>query len=254
MVLRFLSIASVGCALALSPIWLAAQADNQEQSHYTYVSQWAVSRANWAEFEKQAKSDDALMQKLVADGTIIAWGDEAARVHTADGYTYADWFTATSRANLLKALEQMYATATNSAFVATTKHADLFLHTVAHGGKTSAAGTTGYLRVTFWQAKPGMGDALEHYVLSQVKPVLDKDIDNGTLLMYNFDEEDIHTNAPGGYNLALLFPDGAAMDKFFDELAASGKQNPGVGQVLDSLSVDKEHRDDFGRVIAYQHK
>lgn len=253
MFVRFVSIASVGCAMALSPIWVAAQAANQEQSYYTYVSQWQVPRADWAAFEKQEKVDDGLMQKLVSDGTIIDWGDEAARVHTPEGYTHADWFTATSRADLLKALEQLYADATNSAFVATTKHADLFLHTIAHGGK-STSNSTGYLRVTFWQAKPGEGDALEHYVLSQVKPVLDKDIENGTLLMYNFDEEDVHTDAPGGYNLALLFPDGASFDKFFDELMASGKQNPGVAQVLDSLSVEKEHRDDFGRVTAYQHK
>lgn len=252
--LRLIGIASVGCAIALSPIWCTAQANNQEQSYYTYVSQWQVPRADWAAFEKQAKEDDALMQKLVSDGTIIDYGDEATRVHTVDGFTHADWFTATSRANLLKALEQMYGSATNSAFVATTRHADLFLHTIAHGGKAANAGTTGYLRVTFWQAKPGEGDALESYVLSTVKPILDKDIEDGSLLMYNFDEEDIHTSEPGSYNLALLFPDGASVDKFFDALMASGKQNPGVGQVLDSLTVAKDHRDDFGRVTAYQHK
>jgi hypothetical protein len=252
--LRLISIASLGCAIALSPIWAAAQANNQEQSYYTYVSQWQVPRADWAAFEKQEKADDALMQKLVSDGTIIDWADENARVHTPDGFTHSDWFTATSRANLLKALEQLMGGATNPAFTSVTKHADLFLHTIAHGGKTAADGTTGYLRVTFWQAKPGEGDALEHYVLSALKPMLDQDIENGSLLMYNFDEEDVHASQPGGYDLAMVFRDGAAFDKFFDELAASGKQNPGVEQVLDSLTVAKEHRDEFGRVTAYQHK
>lgn len=253
MFMRLISIASVGCAIALAPVWAAAQADNQEQSYYTYVSQWAVPRADWASFEKQDKEGDAMMQKLVADGTIIAWGDETTRVHTVDGFTHAEWLTATSRANLLKAIEAEWTTSTNAAFVATTKHEDLFLHTIAHGGKSASNGT-GYLRVTFWQAKPGEGDALEHYVLSAVKPMLDQDVENGTLLMYNFDEEDVHTMEPGGYNLALLFPDGASMDKFFDQLAASGKQNPGVEEVLDSLTVAKDHRDDLGRVTAYQHK
>lgn len=254
MFIRLLSMSTVGCAIALSPILAAAQAANQEQSYYTYVSQWTVPRADWAQYEKESKSDEATLQKLVSDGTIVDFGDEAIRVHTVDGFTHADWFTATSRAGLLKALEQLMAGATNPAFVSTTKHADLLLHTIAHGGKTAAAGTTGYLRVTFWHAKPGEGDALEHYVLSEVKPVLDKDIENGTLLMYNFDEEDIHTEGPGGYNLAMLFPDGASIDKFFDELEAMGKQNPGLEEVLDSLTVAKDHRDDFGRVTAYQHK
>lgn len=252
--LRSISIASLGCAIALSPIWAAAQATNQEQSYYTYVSQWQVPRADWAAFEKQEKADDALMQKLVSDGTIVSWGDEATRVHTVEGFTHADWFTATSRANLLKALEQLMGDAANPAFTSVTRHADMFLHTIAHGGKTANAGTTGYLRVTFWQAKPGEGDALQSYVLSTVKPILDQDIADGTLLMYNFDEEDVHTSEPGGYNLAMLFPDGAAFDKFFDALAAAGKQNPGVEQVLDSLTVAKGHRDDVGRVTAYQHK
>ena len=254
MITRLVTIASLGCAILFSPSGASAQASGQDQNYYTYVSQWAVPRGDWAAFEKEEKADEAIMQKLVSDGTIVAWGDEAARVHTVDGFTHADWFTATSRANLLKALEQLYANATNASFVATTKHADLFLHTLAHAGKTAPAGTTGYLRVTFWQAKPGSGDALAGYVKSVVKPILDRDIANGTLLMYNFDEEDVHSTGPGGYNLALLFPDGASIDKFFDELAAAGKQDGTPEAVLDSLTVAKDHRDDLGRVTAYQHK
>src|SRR5437868_7985673 len=157
---RFLVIACMGCAAMLSPVWLSAQTATQDQSYFTYVSQWAVPRAEWANFEKQEKDDDALMQKLVADGTIIAYGDSTSRVHTEDGYTHADWMTATSRANLLKALEETFKTASNAAFVGTTKHYYLILRTLAHGGKP-ASGATGYLRVVFWQARPGAEDALE---------------------------------------------------------------------------------------------
>ena len=161
--------------------------------------------------------------------------------------------TATSRANLLKALEETFKTASNAAFVGTTKHYDLFLRTIAHGGKP-ASGATGYLRVVFWQARPGAEDALEAHIMAAIRPTLDKDVANGTLLMYNFDKEDIHTNASGGYNLAMLFPDGAAMDKFFAELAAAEKQNSGTGDILDKLTEAKEHRDMLGRVTAYGHK
>ena len=48
----------------------------------------------------------------------------------------------------------------------------MLLETLAHGGKTSS-GATGYVRVTFWQAKPGSEQALEGYVMKTVKPVLD---------------------------------------------------------------------------------
>ncbi|MFZ0580610.1 MAG: hypothetical protein WAN72_07835 [Candidatus Acidiferrales bacterium] len=236
--------------IALTPTPAAAQ---MTQDYYTYVSQWAVPRAQWEAFDKQEQSDVPRMKKLVADGTIVDWGNDTVRVHQEDGYTHAEWFTATSRANLLKALEEQWTTATNASYVSSTKHSDLFLHTIAHGGNAVSNGT-GYLRVGFYQAKPGDGEALHSLFTKSIKPFLDSAVGNGTLTMYNIDEEDIHTSAPGGYNMALLFPDGAAMDKFFADLMAADKADSTIGQMLDSLTVGKEHRDSFGRVTAYQHK
>jgi hypothetical protein len=236
--------------IALTPKPAAAQT---EQDYYTYVSQWVVPRAQWDAFAKQQESDIPRMKQLVADGTIIAWGNDEVRVHQEDGYTHAEWFTATSRANLLKALEEQWTTATNASYVSSTKHSDLFLHTIAHGGNAASNGT-GYLRVAFYQAKPGEAEALQSLLMKNIKPFLDSAVANGTLTMYNIDQEDIHTNAPGGYNLAMLFRDGAAMDKFFADLMASGKTDPTTGQMLETLTEAKEHRDSFGRVTAYQHK
>ncbi|HJY82317.1 MAG TPA: hypothetical protein VKK81_14700, partial [Candidatus Binatia bacterium] len=138
-------------------------------------------------------------------------------------------------------------------FTAVTKHHDLLLHTLAHGGKTSS-GATGYLRVAIWQAKAGEADALEAHVLKYIKPVLDADVANGTILMYNFDKEDVHTGEPGAYDLAIIYPNGGAIDRFFADLAAAQKENPSVGQVLNSLTVGEAHRDIFSRVTTYQHK
>lgn len=250
---RLLRVTLLICAIALVLPLVPSPAAAQDQNYYTYVSLWAVPRNDWAAFEKQDQASASNMQKLVADGTIVAWGNETVRVHQEDGYTHAEWFTASSREALLKALENQWAGATNAAYVSTTKHHDLFLHTMAHGGK-AASGGTGYLRVTSWRAKPGAEQALEAYVMKNIKPMLDNAIATGTLAMYNFDKEDIHTDEPGGYNLALVFPDGAAMDKFFSDLAARGKEDPGTGEVLTNLTVVEAHRDLFGRVTAYGHK
>jgi hypothetical protein len=238
-----------GVVLMASP----ARAQQETQQYYTYVSQWAVPRDQWNAFDKQETSDIPRMQKLVSDGTLVDWGNLSTRVHSPDGYTHAEFFTATSRANLLKALEQAWTTATNASFIAATKHEDLFLRTFAHGGKT-VSNATGYLLVGFYQAKPGDGQAFESVLLKQVKPFLDSHIANGTLLAYNLDTEDIHTSAPGGYNIALLFPDGAAIDKFYEELSAAQKQDPAVGRMFDALGVVEGHRDSLSRVIAFQHK
>lgn len=168
------------------------------------------------------------MQKLVSDGTLVDWGNLSTRVHSPDGYINAEFFTANSMANLLKALEQAWTTATNASFIAATKHQDLLLRTLSHGGKT-VSNATGYLLVGFYQSKPGDGQAFESLLLKDVKPFLDSPVANGTLLAYSLDTEDIHSSAPGGYNIALLFPDGAAIDKFYEELSAAQKSDPAVG-------------------------
>lgn len=231
----------------------AAVAQDQGQTYYTYVSEWAVPRAQWAAFAKQDESNIARMKQAVADGLLVAWGNEAIRVHQEDGYTNAEWFTATSRDNLLKVLEGQYTTATNPSYVAATKHHDLFLHTIAHGGKPVSDGT-GYLRVALYQAKPGSAEALESLLMGKVKSFLDSEVTNGNLALYNIDKEDIHTSAPGGYDLAVLFADGAAMDKFYSDFGAMEKSDPATGLAFASLAVEKDHRDDFGRVTAYQNK
>ena len=250
---RFLTISGLAIALAGGMLLLPKPAAAQAQSYYTYVSEWAVPRAQWAAFEKQDEASVAKMKQAVADGLLVAWGNEEVRVHQDNGYTHAEWFTATSRENLLKVLEGQWSTAVNPSYVAATKHHDLFLHTIAHGGKSASNGT-GYLRVASYQAKPGAADALESLMLSKVKSFLDSEVANGNLALYNIDVEDIHTSAPGEYDLAFVFADGAAMDKFYSDFGAMEKSDPATGLAFVSLTVDKDHRDDLGRVTAYQNK
>ncbi|HEV2490930.1 MAG TPA: hypothetical protein VGT03_14080 [Candidatus Acidoferrales bacterium] len=253
MIKRFMIIFGLLLALIGGTLWMPRQAAAQEQSNYTYVSEWAAPRAQWPEFDKQDAASVPNLKKLVADGTLIAWGNLTIRVHQEDGYTHAEWFTATSRAALLKALDSQWTTAVNPAYASATKHRDFLFHTIAHGGKTASL-TDGYLRVGAYAAKPGEGPSFVEHFMKYFKPVLDADIADGSLVMYNFDEEDIHTLPPGAYNIALLFPNGEAIDKFYAALEASSKDNPAALEMLNALTRGSEHRDLFGRVTAYQHK
>jgi len=255
MLKRITNVVALVCAFAacmlLTPT--AAPAQDQGTTYYTYVSQWTVPRAQWAAFAKQDEAGAAAMQKSVADGLLVAWGNATMRVHTSDGFTHAEWFTATSRENLLKVLEQQWTGATNSNYAAATRHADLFLHTIAHGGKSGASGT-GYLRVAFYQAKPGSEEALGSLLMGKVKPFFESEVSKGNLTLYNIDEEDIHSDMPGGYNLAMLFPDGAAIDKFYADYAAMGMSDPSTAKAFAGMTMNETHRDDFARVTAYQNK
>jgi hypothetical protein len=253
MLKRTFTLLAVVFAIGLGMALQAPSALAQDHTYYTYVAEWAVPRSQWAAFEKERDQANSINQRLVADGTIIAWGNDTNYVHTEDGYTHEDWFTSTSRAGILKALETLRTTSTGPAFSAVTKHRDYFLHTIGHGGKTSS-GATGYLRVAVWQAKPGEGDAFVEHFKKYLQPILDSEVADGTILMYNFDTEEIHTEAPGGYFLAIVYPNGDAMDKFYAGVQARSKDNPAVGQMIGSLTVSEAHRDSLSKVTSYQHK
>ena len=69
------------CAVAASVVVLPLPAAAQDHSYFTYVSWWTVPREQWAAFDKQSQEADAQMKSALADGTIVAWGDVATRVH-----------------------------------------------------------------------------------------------------------------------------------------------------------------------------
>jgi|SRR5215471_2393836 len=116
---RLLTSGVFVCAVAASVAVMPQPAGAQDRSYFTYVSWWAVPREQWAAFDKQTQEADAQMKSALADGTIVAWGDVTTRVHEENGYTHAEFFTATSRDKLLKALEAEWAGATNAASIVT---------------------------------------------------------------------------------------------------------------------------------------
>lgn len=243
----------VACALAIASLVVAAPAQAQEQTHYTFVSYWAVPRAQWAEFEKSQDQTNSVLEHLVADGTLVAWGSAASLVHAEDGYTHADWFVSTTQAGITKTLEALRTASRAQALANTTKHMDLMLHSIAHGGKTARA-TNGIIRVAMWRAKSGRGDDVEQFFKKYLQPDLDAGVADGSVLMYNFDSQAIHTDAPGAYNLAVVYANGDGLDKSTARLAANAKENPAAGEGFAAMLETSAHRDSLMRVLAYQHK
>lgn len=242
------------CLAGLVAAMLAVPAHAQQEAPplYTYVASWGVPRTQWNDFEKALQQDRATMERLVADGTLVSWGDAASLVHTEDGYTHYDWFQATSVASILKTLETLSASARGPAY-ASLKHSDVLLNTKLHGGKTTPT-TPGYLFVALWQVKPGESEHFEQIAKNYLKPWLDGLVADGTMLSYNFDTEQIHTGPPGSYALAVMFKDATGPDKYYASLQKVQHGDPLVGQVFIGLVELKEHRDIFARILAYQHK
>ena len=59
---------AVVCALAVVSGVVAVRAQTQEPTHYTFVSYWAVPRAQWADFEKSQEQAVSVLEKQVANG------------------------------------------------------------------------------------------------------------------------------------------------------------------------------------------
>jgi hypothetical protein len=77
---------------------------------------------------------------------------------------------------------------------------------------------------------------------------------DGSVLMYNFDTEQIHTDAPGGYNIAVVYANGDGLDKASATLAAHAKENPAASEGFGAMLETQAHRDGLARILAFQHK
>ena len=118
---------------------------------YTYVSQFQVPRANWAQYsEDTEKTFVPVAEKMTADGTILSWSTFEQVIHTPDGYTHGAAWSSTSIAGLMKVLDEIRKTGPRPGQIAATKHEDLLMQTsLYHMG----SGTPAYLRVVCSNAK-----------------------------------------------------------------------------------------------------
>src|ERR1700726_5237454 len=119
---------------------------------YTYVSQFQIPRASWAAYsEDTEKSFVPVVEKSLADGTILSWSTFEQVVHTPDGYTHGAAWSSNSIAGLMKVLDEVRKNGPRSGQIAATKHEDFLMQTrMYHAG----SGTAEYLRVVCSNAKP----------------------------------------------------------------------------------------------------
>src|SRR4051812_10236901 len=78
------------CALALCALTGAsAFAQNSEVKEkppmYSYVGNWAIPRAQWGEMEKNNLADQKTLDKAIASGTLVGYGNDVNLLHEVDG-------------------------------------------------------------------------------------------------------------------------------------------------------------------------
>lgn len=244
--------------LAISAIGASLKAQSAEQAKppvYTYISEWAVPRAQWAEMVKLDEQDKPLMDKLVDDGTLTGYGAFTNLIHQEGEPTHGTWFTATSEGNLLKALEAVYAQpgTTTAPVQGASKHWDYMLVGRVYNQR-SGKSEGGYLSGDQWDVKPGEMRAYNDLIKNTLVPVCEKLLADGVVTAYGMDTEDFHTQKLGRVTFYFTTPDTAAFDKASKAFDEAFDKSPALGSALQSMVDRQGHRDFLDRLRYMRNK
>ena len=202
--------------------------------------------------EKQGAANQKMMDKALADGTIVGYGADLTLIHQPDGPTHDSWWSSMSMAGVLNLLDQIYKSggATTPVFANAKTHFDsLFVSRYYnwHSGTWKDA----YTRVASYKLKPDApNDAVDTLSKNLFVPLLEKMLADGAIHEYEIDTEAIHTEAPGTFWVAIIAANGEALDKFNAAVRDGGKANPLIGPALSSMVDFTPHRDYLARTNA----
>jgi hypothetical protein len=248
----------VVCTLAIVMLGAATawtqSAPAEKPVLYTYVSEWTVPRAMWADYQKIEASGNDAMNKLVADGTLVAFGNYSVLNHQEGQPTHGSWFSAHSMANLMKVLQGLRSSpdATGPVYSAS-KHWDYILDSRNYNGH-SGTFKNGYLRVGHWRYKAGASDPDNKILKATMVAMLEKLFADGALHAYQVDEESVHSSDPDGFFVAIIANGAEGIDKFDAAIEESEKKNPAGMAGFGSLLNYEGHRDTLAFVDTMTHK
>ena len=231
--------------LAASPLPTSAQEVKEKPPMYSYVGDWNIPRAQWADMEKSDAADAKTLDKAVAAGTIVGYGSDVNLVHQHDGYTHDDWWSAMSMAGLLDVLEQFYKAGSPATpvLVSATKHEDaVFVSRYYNWHSGSWKGV--YTRVAAYKLKPDApNDAVETLSKHLFVPLLEKLLADGAIHEYEVDTEAIHTQDPGTFWVVIIAANADGLDKFNAAVRDLQKTNPLGGTAIGAMVDFSPHRD-----------
>jgi hypothetical protein len=238
------------CALAISVIAPApARAQmpdlKEKPPMYSYVGNWAIPRAQWADMEKANAADQKILEKAMANGTIVGYGNDVNLVHQPDGATHDDWWSSMSMAGLLNVLDQFYksGTTTSPVLASATKHWDA-IYVSRYYNWHSGSWKDVYTRVGFYKLKPDApDDSVETLSKNLFVPLLEKLLADGAIHEYEIDTEAIHSEAPGSFWVDAIAANADGLDKFNAAVADALKSNPLAGRAIGSVVDFTVHRD-----------
>jgi len=245
------------CALAMAALLATpARAQTSEVKEkprmYSYIGFWNIPRTQWGDMAKADAADEKIVQKALADGTIVGYGFDVSLIHQPDGATHDEWWSAMSMAGLLNVLDQYYksGSTTSPVLASATKHWDniyVSRYYNWHSGSWKDVYTSGGC----FKLKPDAPDnAIDTLSKNIFVPLLEKMMAEGLVHEYEIDTEAYHTQPVGTFCVFEIVANAEALDKIGAALRESFKSNPTYGPAFESMIDWTGHRDDLVRTSA----
>jgi hypothetical protein len=249
----FATLCILALAVACVAPALAQMSESKEKPPmYSYVSDWAIPRAQWADMEKNNAADQPILNKALAAGTLIGYGDDAMLIHQQDAPTHDDWWSSMSLAGLLNVLDQFYkaGNAVNPVLSSATKHFDS-IYVSRHYNWHSGSWKGIYTRVSSYKLKADAPDnAVDILSNNLFVPLLEKLLADGVIHEYEVDTEAFHTEAPGSLWVVVIAANAEGLDKYNAAVRDAVKASPLATPALDSMVDFTPHRDYLARTNA----
>jgi len=238
------------CTLALAAAWaIPASAQMSEVKEkppmYSYVSFWTIPRAQWAEMAKADAADQAVLDKAMASGTIMAYGSDINLIHEPDGPTHDDWWSSMSMAGVLNVLNQFYSSgsAASPVLQSATRHFDgIFVSRYYnyHPGSWKGA----YTRGSSYKLKADApSEAVSMLAKNLLVPFFEKLLASGTIQEYEIDTQAIHTENPDMFYVFYIAGSADSIDKVNAALRDTMKADPLALAAFESMVDFSAHRD-----------
>jgi hypothetical protein len=234
------------CAL---PCGAQAPEIKEKPPMYSYIANWQIPRTQWADMEKAAGADKAILDKALADGTIVGYGHDETIVHQLDGETHDDWWASMSMAGLLKVLDEISAAgnSTTPVLASATKHWDEVVVSRYYNWKPGAW-KGGYVHIGEYTLKAGApDDAIDTVAKRIVGPLLEKLLAEGAISEYEVDVAAIHTESQDKFWVVYVTPTADGLDKVNAAIAATLQAQPMLGSALEAMTDGSAHRDGLSK-------
>jgi hypothetical protein len=230
-----------------SPLYAQSIEVKEKAAMYSYVADWQMPRAKWADFEKPSPAGDKLLNQALNSGTLVGYGADKIEVHSADGPTHDSFWSAMSLGAVLDVLDSLSKGPPDPLLQSATKHWDGIYVSHFYNWK-SGTYKDAYTHTSYYKLKESApDDEVETVSKNFIVPLMEKLLADGSIIEYEVDEEAIHTESPSGFWVDYITPNSAGLDKVNAALGEALKGNTFAGPAFGAVTDGEVHRDYLAR-------